>query len=509
MLNVQRKSAPLPERHNCQITGKTKATAMGRQWVNTKLSERITNNATFAAGGQCVRFPPMTLGLTGGHYGECAGLLVGYSCSLALLCRDGFFQVYMPLFVRLWVLRNSSRWKFLTFSCSDICEISCAICCANCFFRSGMVRPLLTIWRRSSLASGANGDYSGCSLALRRWRRFSSCSTFSGKNPACLFSGADDFVSGCFLVIHQPFGSIPRCCSSLRSIRLIHVAKDESPSLRISSSSWARKSSGKRIWYWGDFFRFCIDMCNYPNYYFSVITRVVTFERKSNASKCLEPLPRRLTTNDSKIIEVAMRNHITHPQGRDLHNLNKFAWRFIALSAAKPRVIHIEATSEQEARQKNQLIAIASQGYDLSAPAKSGAGICTPELSKAIYDAPASFLSSAFAHIQIMVSWAGASKDAPVPFDAGSANPVQFTTSEICTSGGGSFSLSKEAANMATVPTLSHPQTAFIWRFIAFGASEPQIIHVTAWTEREARNRCPSGCVAVFAARIRQGVCHA
>ncbi|MCA2065911.1 host cell division inhibitor Icd-like protein, partial [Escherichia coli] len=27
-------------------------------------------------------------------------------------------------------------------------------------------------------------------------------------------------------------------------------------------------------------------------------------------------------------------------------------------------------------------------------------------------------------------------------------------------------------------------------------------------TEREARNRCPSGCVAVFAARIRQEVRH-
>ncbi|HFP3812789.1 TPA: host cell division inhibitor Icd-like protein [Escherichia coli] len=59
---------------------------------------------------------------------------------------------------------------------------------------------------------------------------------------------------------------------------------------------------------------------------------------------------------------------------------------------------------------------------------------------------------------------------------------------------------------MATTPTLAHAQTAFIWRFIAFGASEPQIINVTAWTEREARDRCPSGCVAVFAARIRQGV---
>lgn len=61
----------------------------------------------------------------------------------------------------------------------------------------------------------------------------------------------------------------------------------------------------------------------------------------------------RLTTNDREPIEVAMRNHTTHPQGRDLHNLNKYIWRFIALSTAQPRVIHIEATSEQESRQQS------------------------------------------------------------------------------------------------------------------------------------------------------------
>lgn len=57
-------------------------------------------------------------------------------------------------------------------------------------------------------------------------------------------------------------------------------------------------------------------------------------------------------------------------------------------------------------------------------------------------------------------------------------------------------------------PRLAHTQTAFVWRFLALSAGESQIIHVTAWTEREARNRCPFGCVAVFAARIRQEVCH-
>ena len=35
------------------MTYKTKATGGGRQWIHTKL-ERITNNATFAAGGQSV-----------------------------------------------------------------------------------------------------------------------------------------------------------------------------------------------------------------------------------------------------------------------------------------------------------------------------------------------------------------------------------------------------------------------------------------------------------------------
>ncbi|EES7392630.1 hypothetical protein FPF54_004421 [Escherichia coli] len=90
--------------------------------------------------------------------------------------------------------------------------------------------------------------------------------------------------------------------------------------------------------------------------------------------------------------------------------------------------------------------------YTVLAPYKAGAGICTPELSTAIYDAPASFLSSALTHARIMVGWVGEPKGSPVSVDAGSANPVQSATSEICTSGGGSFPQSTEAAIMATVP---------------------------------------------------------
>lgn len=91
--------------------------------------------------------------------------------------------------------------------------------------------------------------------------------------------------------------------------------------------------------------------------------------------------------------------------------------------------------------------------YTVSAPYKAGAGGRSPELLEAIYDAPASFLSSMLAHARIMVGWAGELKGSPVSLSAGSSNPVQSATSEIGTSGGGSFSLLKEAAIMATVPT--------------------------------------------------------
>ena len=93
--------------------------------------------------------------------------------------------------------------------------------------------------------------------------------------------------------------------------------------------------------------------------------------------------------------------------------------------------------------------------YTVQAPYKAGVGIGVLEMLSAIYDAPASFLSSASVHTQIMVGWTGAPKGAPVSDNAGYANPVQFTTSEIGVSGGEGNSLLSEAAIMATVPALT------------------------------------------------------
>ncbi|HFP3378130.1 TPA: host cell division inhibitor Icd-like protein [Escherichia coli] len=182
-------------------------------------------------------------------------------------------------------------------------------------------------------------------------------------------------------------------------------------------------------------------------------------------------------------------NHIPHL----VHTQTAFVWRFLALSAVE----------------KNRLIATSKNSYDSRAPHKTGAGIATPLMSRAIQTPHASFFVSAHTHTYTMVGCTGLTSVRLVTLDASCSNPVQSTASELATSCGGYIPTSKEAANMATIPTLVHSQTAFLWRFITFGASDHQIIHVTAWTEREARNRCPSGCVAVFAARIRRESHHA
>lgn len=55
-----------------------------------------------------------------------------------------------------------------------------------------------------------------------------------------------------------------------------------------------------------------------------------------------------LTTAVNVDNEAAMKDHTTHPQGR-----NNYIWRFLALSAIGRNVIHITATTEREAREQS------------------------------------------------------------------------------------------------------------------------------------------------------------
>ncbi|WP_341537170.1 host cell division inhibitor Icd-like protein [Enterobacter hormaechei] len=43
---------------------------------------------------------------------------------------------------------------------------------------------------------------------------------------------------------------------------------------------------------------------------------------------------------------------------------------------------------------------------------------------------------------------------------------------------------------------------SYIWRFLALSAIGRNVIHITATTEREAREQSPAGCVMVFAGRL-------
>lgn len=346
---IKTKSAPLPERpceqltccekngsvqgnyinrvakrHNCRITGKTKATRYGGPSTQaTRYPQRmsIANNATFAAGGQC---------------DQCAGLLVGYSCSLTLPCSD-VFQVCDPIFVRLYSLRNFSRTNAhganLSCSCSLTAFLRCFFLDEDNFFNDlSVIVDTCNPVRHSSPHHGAGDGYS-CSLALRRWRRLISPCIDAMMN--CDVLSPDSFTDSMAFTIS---------CGT-RAFRACDFAFVVPVAISIPLLDW-----------WGTVYteKAQIKLLTWatPKTYSGPHLEVIKVH-KCKAPQVSLPLAGLLTTNDSNSIEVAMLNHTTHPQGRDSHNLNKYIWRFIALSTAQPRVIHIEATSEQEARQKS------------------------------------------------------------------------------------------------------------------------------------------------------------
>ncbi|EHL1058088.1 host cell division inhibitor Icd-like protein [Escherichia coli] len=371
---IKTKSAPLPERlceqltycakneseqwdyinrvakrHNCRITGKTKATRYGGPSTQaTRYPQRmsITNNATFAAGGQCDQSDLVR----------------------SKVCNESFF---------LCSLRNFSRAKAHGANLSDSCSIF-----LRRLFRAGdnvLVNSLSVIvlsciaMRRNTLHHGA-GDGHSCSLALRRW------SSSRATVMSCPISSAalTPIFSTCASASSEEtrgFSPLPSAWRRAISPRTAVITKAAivSPSVfefSISSiTSW-----GKRIFFICDLlliFPVAIRMSGYFEVCIHYTKRCVNktldtvahlnliCTHTSDCGVCTAK-PRSagthaglLTTNDSESIEVAMRNYTRHPQGRDSYNLNKYIWRFIALSTAQPRVITIEATSEQEARQQS------------------------------------------------------------------------------------------------------------------------------------------------------------
>ena len=66
-----------------------------------------------------------------------------------------------------------------------------------------------------------------------------------------------------------------------------------------------------------------------------------------------------------------------------------------------------------------------------------------------------------------------------------------------------------ELQHIQAHPEFTEDTKFFSWRFLALSVSGGSIIHITASTERLAREQSPAGCVMVFAGRLPvQGVRH-
>ncbi|EHJ8073285.1 host cell division inhibitor Icd-like protein [Escherichia coli] len=301
------------------MTHKTKATGGGRQWENTK--HKPEHHSDLLAGGQC---------------DQCAGLLVGYSCSLASPCCD-VFQVCDPIFVRLYSLRNFSRTNAhganLSCSCSLTAFLRCFSLDEDNFFNDlSVIVDTCNPVRHSSPHHGAGDGYS-CSLALRRWRystsRFNAAVTNCPVLSPGIFTASTLFITSC--------GTLAATvCDFAFTAFVAMLCTPYKKQMQYAG----KKISVQHL------------TCLTPRLKLVFNTLLMQGAETTKPGSALT-LTGLLTTNDNESIEVAMRNHTTHPQGRDSHNLNKYIWRFIALSTAQPRVITIEATSEQEARQQS------------------------------------------------------------------------------------------------------------------------------------------------------------
>ncbi|ENF4872452.1 host cell division inhibitor Icd-like protein [Escherichia coli] len=380
---VKTKSAPLPERpceqltycaknesvrgdyinrgrndHSCRITGKTKATRYGGPLTQaTRYPQRmsITNNATFTAGGQILSCSVITetTALSRLGYDQLFFNSISQArrnISPSLLPQRFFFSKHDFKIKAATIRTIAQSAQFLSF---------------GIFYSYGC--------RRDSSHHGADSDYSD-SLALRRWSSSRATATSCPISSAAL----TPIFSTCASASSEETRGFSPLPSAWRRAISPRMAVTMNPAL-LSPSSFT--DSMPSITSWGTLtvvncdlaFLLVVAITETPQIW---CVSVYTKKKYKKGLTCVSlqnnmkhtngfieiqttkpgsalTLTGLLTTNDSKIIEVAMLNHTTHPQGRDLHNLNKYIWRFIALSTAQPRVITIEATSEQEARQQS------------------------------------------------------------------------------------------------------------------------------------------------------------
>ncbi|EIH7542964.1 host cell division inhibitor Icd-like protein [Escherichia coli] len=282
------------------MTHKTKATGGGRQWENTK--HKHGDDSRYQAGGQCNQ----------------SGSVRCHTCNGR---------------VSLYSLRNCSRAKAHGANLSDSCSIF-----LRRLFRAGdnvLVNSLSVIvlsciaMRRNTLHHGAGDGYS-CSLALRRWRystsRFNAAVTNCPVLSPGIFTASTLFITSCgtlaATVCDFAFTAFVAMLCTPYKKQMQYAGK------KISVQHLTCLTPGLKL-------------------VFNTLLMQGAETTKPGSALTLTGL---LTTNDRKRIEVAMLNHITHPQGRDSHNLNKFTWRFMQCLTGSIAIFTVTAATEREAR---------------------------------------------------------------------------------------------------------------------------------------------------------------
>ncbi|EJY4139371.1 host cell division inhibitor Icd-like protein [Escherichia coli] len=232
----------------------------------------------------------------------------------------------------LYSLRNCSRAKAHGANLSDSCSIF-----LRRLFRAGdnvLVNSLSVIvlsciaMRRNTSHHGADSDYSD-SLALRRWRRLISPRMAVTINCAVL----SPVSFTCSIASTTSCGA--RACNFC-DLLLIWSLSISASLCDYWNPVYTKKTKTKRLKW--------IPLSDYTGIQLSV------YHSMQTRLKRIAVLSQPLTTNDSKSIEAAMRNHITHPQGRDSHNLNKFTWRFMQCLTDSIAIFTVTAATEREAR---------------------------------------------------------------------------------------------------------------------------------------------------------------
>ena len=160
---------------------------------------------------------------------------------------------------------------------------------------------------------------------------------------------------------YHSFGSIPRCCSSLRTMRFIHAASDSSPSCCCALSIMSRSSGSSLNWKGGlpRLTFLCVDTLITPDVMCLCVIAHYIHKVKKATPRSAGTLPRRLTKPLSEVTVMA--------DNQSTQTRPEFTWLFLATPDHTPEctpvVLRFDADTEDKAR-------AAFPGWDLVFAAK-------------------------------------------------------------------------------------------------------------------------------------------